>query len=210
MEGDVGACRLRGREARRAEIDQHRPVVFVDQDVGRLDVAVEDADAMRAVEPLRDRPENVPQAALVEPPALFQHPRQRDAVLEIHDHVGGPVDLEETADADDVGMTRRGRQVPQKLGFLDELLEAKRVDFLRVGIDRHHRVFGIAVADGAREIFLDGDELVEIDPARLVDDAEAADAEDLLEAPFAQHRAGRQSLVTVCLVHCRLPPPDLL
>ena len=156
--------------------------------------------------PCGDRPEDVPQAALVEPPALLQHPRQRHAVLEIHDHVGGAVDLEQAADADDVGVPRRRRQVPQQLGFLDELLEAERVDFLGVGIDRDDRVLGIAVADRAREIFLDRDELVEIDSARLVDDAEAADAEHLLEAPFAQHRPGRQGLVAVRLVHRRSAP----
>ena len=116
------------------------------------------------------------------------------------------MDLEQAADADDVGVPRRGRQVPQQLGFLDELLEAERVDFLGVGIDRNDRVLGIALADRAREIFLDGDELVEIDSARLVDDAEAADAEHLLQAPFAKHRPRRQCLVAVRLVHCRIAP----
>ena len=62
-----------------------------------------------------------------------------DAVLEVHHHVGGAVNLEQAADADDVGMPGRGRQVPQKLGFLDELLEAERVDFLGVRTDRDDR-----------------------------------------------------------------------
>ena len=47
-------------------------------------------------------------------------------------------------------------------------------------------------------------------PAALVDDAEAADAEDVLEPPFAEHRAGRQRLVAVGLTHCRLPPDDCI
>ena len=100
-----------------------------------------------------------------------------------------------------LGCRRRGRQVPQQLGFLDELLEAERVDFLGVGIDRDDRVLGIAFADRTREIFFDRHELVEINSARLVDDAEPADAEHLLEAPLAQHRARRQRLIAVRLVH---------
>src|SRR6185503_13928180 len=122
----------------------------------RLDVAMKDADAMRPVEPLGDRLENAPQAALVEPPPLLEHSRERDSVLEVHDHVSGAVDLEQAADADDVRMTRGGRQVPQELGFFDKLLEAERVDLFGVRVDRHDRVFAVALADRAREIFLDG------------------------------------------------------
>ena len=124
-----------------------------------------------------------------------------DAVFEIHDHVGGAVDFEEAADADDVRMPRRGGQVPEELRLLDELLEAERVDFLGIGIDRNDRVVLIPLADRAREIFFDRDKFVEIDAAALVDDAEAADAEDFLKPPFAQHRPRGQRLVTVGLVH---------
>ena len=40
------------------------------EDVGRLDVAVEHADPVRAVEPFGDRPDDVPQGCLVEAAAL--------------------------------------------------------------------------------------------------------------------------------------------
>ncbi len=205
MEGDLGARRFRRLEPRRAEIDQDGAVVFVDQDVGRLDVAVEHADAMGPVEAFGDRVKDVPQAPLVEAAALLQHLRQGHSVLEIHHHVGGAVDFEEAPDADDVGVPGRGREVPQELRFLDELLEPERVHLLRVGIDRDDRVLGIALADRAREIFLDGDKLVEIDALRLVDDPEPADAEHVLDAPLAQDRPVRQRLVAVRFVHRRAP-----
>ena len=75
------------------------------------------------------------------------------------------------------------------------------MDFLGIGIDRYDGRFGVALADRTREVFLDRDELVEIDPAALVDDAEAAHAEDFLEPPFPQDGAGRQCLVAVRLGH---------
>ena len=55
------------------------------------------------------------------------------------------------------------------------------MDFFRVGIDRYNRVFRIAVADRAWEIFFDRDELIEVDAARFVDDSEPADPEDFFE-----------------------------
>ena len=87
------------------------------------------------------------------------------------------------------------------------VLREWRIDeVLGVGIDRNDGVLGIAVADRAREIFFDGDELVEIDAPRLVDDAEPTDPEDFLEPPLAKDRAGRQRLVAVRLVHRRGAP----
>ena len=109
VEGDLGVGRLAGFEARRAEIDQHRPARLVDQDVGRLDVAVQHADAMGAFKPFGDGPDEREQAFLVECLALLQHLRQRDAAFEVHHHVGGAVNFEQAADADDVGMARSGR-----------------------------------------------------------------------------------------------------
>ena len=70
---------------------------------------MKNADAVSAIEALRDRAKDVPQASFIEPPALLQHARKRDAVLEVHDHVGGTVDFEEAADADDVRMPGRSR-----------------------------------------------------------------------------------------------------
>src|SRR5512139_790900 len=146
---------------------------------------------MRAVESLGYRLDDVPQAALVEAAPFLQQLGQRNAVLKVHHHVSGAMNLEEAANADDVGMACRGRQVPQKLRLLDELLQAQRMHFLDIGADRDDRALGIAFGDRAWEIFLDGNELAEIDSAALVDDAESAHAKDVFQTPFAQDRAGR-------------------
>ena len=103
------------------------------------------------------------------------------------------------------GMPRRRRQVPQKLGLLDELLESQRMDFFDVRADRDDRVLGVAFADRAWEIFFDRNEFAEINPAALVDDAEAPDAENVLQPPFADDRPGRQRLVAVGLTQRRFP-----
>ena len=191
VEGHRGTRRLCRLETRRTKVDQHRPAIGIDQDVGRLDVAVKNADTVGAVEPLGDRPDHVEQAALVKAGALLQQARERIAVLEIHHHVGGAVHLEQAAHVDDVGVARRGRQVPQQLGFFDELLEAQRVDFLGIGIDRDDGIFSVAFADRTGEIFLDRDQLVEINPASAIDDPESADTQHIFESPLAKDGSWR-------------------
>lgn len=76
VERDSGIRRLGRLEPRRAEIDQHRAPVLVDEDVRRLDVAVKDADAVRPLKPFGDRPEQRHQACLGEALALLQQFRQ--------------------------------------------------------------------------------------------------------------------------------------
>ncbi|MND01108.1 hypothetical protein D3C83_199580 [compost metagenome] len=57
--------------------------------------------------------------------------------------------------------------------------------------DRNDRAFGVAFRDRTREIFLDRYKLAEINSAALINDPEAPDAEDILEAPFADDRPRR-------------------
>ena len=45
------------RGARRAEVDQGRPAAGVDHDVGRLDVAVQEADGMDLLQAVEQREE---------------------------------------------------------------------------------------------------------------------------------------------------------
>src|SRR3989442_5290544 len=139
---------------------------------------------MRTIQALRDWPDQTREALLGEAFAFFQHLRQRKAVLEIHHHVGGAMDLEQAADTNDIGMPGRLRQIPEQLRLFDELLQAERVDLFRIRIGGNNRVAIAPLADGAWKIFLDGNQLVKINAAPLVDDAESADAEHLLEPPF--------------------------
>ncbi len=115
------------------------------------------------------------------------------------------MNLEEGTHADDVGMTGRGRQVPEKFRFLDELLQSEGVDLLDVRTDRDDRVFGIAFADCAWEILFNRNKFAEINSATLVDDAKTPDAENVFQTPFADDRPRGQRLVAVRLAHCRFP-----
>ncbi len=148
---------------------------------------MDDAGAVGAIQPLRDRLDQGQQAGLVELLAFLQHLRERFSALEIHHDVGRAVDLEEAADADDVGMPLRLGQLPEQLGLLQELLQAQAVDLLRRRITRLDRLALDPVADRAGEILLDGDLFAEIGPPAEVDDAEAADPQHLLEPPLAKH-----------------------
>ena len=65
------------------------------------------------------------------------------------------------------------------------------MDFLGVRIDRHDRVFGVALADRAREIFFDRNQFAEVDSAGAVNDPKPADAKHVLKPPLAQHSPGR-------------------
>ena len=122
VEGDLGAGGLAGFETGGPEVDQHWATsVVIDQDVGGLDVTVDDAGLVHPIQPLGDRAQQPEQPCLVEGLPVAQHLRQRDALLEVHDHVGGAVDLEETLDGDDVRVPVGLRQVPQDLRLFDEL-----------------------------------------------------------------------------------------
>ena len=206
VEGDGGAGRFTRFKAGRTEVDQDRATIFVHHDVGRLDVPVQHAHAVRAVETFRDRQDHLGQRFLVEPLAVLDQLGQRSPVLEIHHHVGGAVNLEQAAHADDVGMARRSGEVPEEFCFLHEFLQAQRVHFLGVGIDRNDSRVLVPFTNGAGEILLDCNEFVEIDPATLVYDAKAADAQHVLQSPFAKHCSRRQCLVAVYVAHCPRTP----
>jgi hypothetical protein len=65
------------------------------------------------------------------------------------------------------------------------------VDFLGIGIDRDDGIFGVAFADRTGEIFLDRDQLVEINPASAIDDPESADTQHIFESPLAKDGSWR-------------------
>src|SRR4051794_10808719 len=132
-------------------------------------------DALCALEALSDRAKNIPQAALVEAPALLQHPRQRNAVLEVHFDVGVTVNPEEASSAEDVGGARGRREVPQDLGCLDLLLEAECVALLRGGTDGGEGTLGLAVPDRARKVFFELVYPLEMPAARFLIQAQPSD-----------------------------------
>ena len=205
VEGDRRAGCLGCLETRGSEIDQDRSIVFGNENVGRLDVTVKDADPVRTIEARGNRLDDVPQTSFVEAPAFLEQFRQRHAIFEVHHHVSGAVNLEQAANADDVGMPGRRRQIPQQLGFLDELFQSQGMHFLDVRTDRDDRVFGVAFADRTGKIFFDCDEFAEIDSPPSVNNPKAADSEDVFKAPFPDHGSGRQGLVAIGFAQCRYP-----
>ena len=126
--GDVGA--LDG--LRDAEIGQlHRPVA-AQQDVGRLDVAVDDAGGMGVVERIRDRTHDLHRAARLDR-AARQDVGERLTVHVFHDEKHGFVVLVDVEDRDEVLVAQRGAE----LGLA---LEAARVDV--VALARVHALHG--------------------------------------------------------------------
>ena len=81
--------------ARRAEIDQRRPALVIDHDVGRLDVAVQEADGMHLLQPVEQREEQPLDRLRRQPLLAHQALGQRLALDQRHHHVGGAVGLEE-------------------------------------------------------------------------------------------------------------------
>ena len=122
------------------EVEDLRGAVVVDDDVGGLDVAVEDAAPVRGGEPAREVDADGERAA------PFERPRQRGERLAAHelaDEVRLLGVLADAVDGDDVGMLDARRRAR-----LDEEALARRGVGLEVGdeLDGHvtgeHRVLG--------------------------------------------------------------------
>ena len=145
---------------REAEVGENRRSGRVDEDVGRLYVAMDEAGPMRVMERLGDgrhQSGRFDEAG----PRLLKKPDEVGPLDELRDDeaeaVLGPADVE---DGDDVRMTERG--------------ERARFREKRLGI--------LGPGDATGERHLDRDRPVEIVVVREVDPAEASFAEDLHDA----------------------------
>ena len=159
------------RRARGAEIDQGWIAGRIEQDVGRLDVAMEKAGIVDLLETVEQRPQDAVDRRWIQPAVLLDKPFERIAVEHLHDDIGGAVDFEEVVDADDARRAMQGRH-DAPLG--DEAIPPPGEILCHLGRTRHHGDAVLAHRQRGRQILLDGDFAVELDVSRPVGDAEAA------------------------------------
>ena len=104
------------------EIRDLHPALFVEQDVLRLDVAVDDALLVRILERLADRRHDDQRLLRRQLPGLQQLP-QAHPIHELHQQVIEAVGLAEVIDGDNVRMVEAG----QRLRLAGETLGKARV-----------------------------------------------------------------------------------
>jgi len=182
------------RDARSAEVEQHRAPFHGDEDVRGLDVQVQQLVCMNLAQPVHQVREDAPDEPLGELVAVaLDVELERAAAHVLHHHVAGLVGAEEILDADHVGV-RDHRQRPP---LLEEALEAVAEDGL-VGLFAEHHFHSVgAQLQRRRQVFLDRERRVLL-VAREIDDAEPARRKRLLDAIAVQHVAGGQRLIRLC------------
>jgi hypothetical protein len=93
------------RDARRAEVEQHRAAFHGDEDVRGLDVQVQQLVGVHLAQPVHEVREDAPDEPFGELVAVaLDVELQRAAAHILHHHVAGLVGAEEILDADHVGM----------------------------------------------------------------------------------------------------------
>ena len=116
------------KEFGKSEIRQDRSAFIRQQDVGRLDIPMDDAMAVRVIKPGGDPPEVFQGGGQVDRP--MRHRVGQAAARDVlDDHVGGALKVAEVVDVDDVGVAELG----DRLGLVAEA--GDRID---VGCDRLH------------------------------------------------------------------------
>ena len=180
------------RLTRRTEIDEDRHAVVPDNDVRRLDVAMQEALGMDGAQPAQ-QPLGEP-AHLVGLQAAVrraQQLRHAAAVFEFHDGIGRAVGFEVTKHRDDVGVAKsrqRPRLVEKTLTTPDEIvIEARPA--------RRNLAAGASHGKLDRKVLLDGNELGELSVEGAVSDTESAVPDDRIESIVAEPRTERQSLI---------------
>ena len=180
------------RRPRSAEIDQGRVVLGIENDVGRLDIAVEKARRMNLFEALeqpiqqllddRRRQGSVPLQALLE----------RLAARQRHYHVGRSVGLEVVVDTNDC---RNAFERHQRAGFVEKAFAAPDEIFGELGRARDDRRAAFAQRERRRQIFLYRKFAPQQRVAREVGNAESSLAEDRNQLIVPQPSSWRQCAV---------------
>ncbi len=164
--------RLRAQVLHQAEVGQdgvHLVAGDLDQDVGGLDVAVDDPGRVGGVERVADLRDEARGEQRFEPALGAQQARQVGALDVAHRHVQQPVLLARVVDRDHVGMLDRGRRA--------ELAPEAPAELVVVGeLGRDH---------------LQRDLAVERDVRRAVDDAHPAAPGDAVDHVVGERRPRR-------------------
>ena len=180
---------------RRPEVDQHGAAVdSPDEDVGGLDVAVEQSRFMHTIQALQQRHHHAEQVGLAERPTVGlssrEHLGQRAPVLKLYHHVRCAVRPEE------VPARNHARVVLELHKRLRLIPEASQTVLIGATVcrapDSHTCAFPHGKFD--RQVLLDGHSGTEFIMLRPIDDAEAAVPDNGLEGVFAQSAAYGQSV----------------
>ena len=176
----MDALRFRAESlARGAEIDQHRVAVGGNHDVGRLDVAVQEAGLVHFGDAVEQRIEEFVDFGFRERARLLQDLGEARAMLVSHHQVGGAVGLEVAVDPHDVVVV----EAHQRARFVAEPFQAPPEGLGIGGDQRMHAGAGRrSRRNGARQVFLDRDRAADHRLGRLIGNAEAARAEHALDA----------------------------
>ena len=163
------------RQLGQAEVEELYLSALRDEDVGRLDVAMDDAVLVRGVERVGDLDAEVEDLVGLERPADDEPVLQRFAFHQLHDDEGLPVRLVDVVDRADVRVLERGSGPRLALEALERL---------RVPRDVLGKELQSDVAPQARVL-------------GAVDDAHAAAAQ-LLDDPVAGDRLADHRAKTTC------------
>ena len=147
----------------------------IEQDVGGLDVAMQEARGVDLLQTVEQRPQDAVDSGRRQGAGLRQAALQRLALQELHDDVGRAVGLEEIEHPHDA---RRVLQAGERAALGDEAVAAPGEILC---CRRRPRLDGGAVlAHGKRQrqVFLDGDLAPELGVAGAIGDAEAAVPQD--------------------------------
>ena len=176
--------------ARGAEVEQHEAAVLVAHvDVVGLDVAVQVARAVHHREAVEERREERDDLVLGDVRALLAPGLERLAALVLEHHVRGLVRLEEARHAHDVRVPEGG----ERARLDEEAVEAALVEVLVVVGARRDRVVDGAVGEVLGQVLLDDHLGVEVHVGGGVGDAEAALAQDRVDAVLEQAEADREA-----------------
>ena len=168
-------CERPATAPRGAEIDQRRLALGVEQDIRRLDVAVQEPRGMDRGQPVEEPPQDPVERRGVERTLLRHLLVQGAASHQLHDQVGRAVGLEEVVHQHDAG---RAMQGGQRAPLGDEAVATPGEVLGGAGRARHHRRAVLADGERGRQIFLDRDVAPQLAVDGTVGDAEAALAED--------------------------------
>ncbi len=177
----------RHRRARRAEIDQGGIAGGIEQDVGGLDVAMQEAGIVDLLQAVKQRPQHAVDLLGRELAAAVDALLERLAAQQLHHDIGRAVGLEEVEDVHD---RRHAMKAGQRSSLGDETLATPAEIVGHLGVARQHRRAVLADCQRRGQVFLDRDLAAELDVAGAIGDAEAALAQHRHDLVAADRLAG--------------------